>query len=254
MGKVYYLTIQESEVKPGQSQRRPGLHVDSPGVVKIKNQEACHDKKLSEGCGSSHFYSGHRWGAGSCHIFKKNTDDDISYFDVIEKHVYVTFGGIYIASNVDDSCRAWNCSIAPEGVNKLGDIEYLRHMMPNDGELLKANQIYWMTDRTPHESLPLQQSTLRQFFRIVTSEVSFWYRDHSTPNPLGVVPDPSVTKIAVGDKFAKEGVEIVTDSVEEGMKQMEKEMMLLETRNAQRCLYHKYNAGFCDESRCQLKD
>ena len=39
IGKVYYLTIQESSVKPGKSQRRPGLHVDSPGMVKIKNQD-----------------------------------------------------------------------------------------------------------------------------------------------------------------------------------------------------------------------
>ena len=234
MGKVYYLTIQESEVEPGLSQRRPGLHVDSPGVVKIKNPGADGDENMSEGCGTSHKYNGHRWGAGSCHIFTKNTNNVIPYFEVIENHVYVTFGGIYIASNVDDSCRAWNCSIAPEGVNKLGDIEYLRHVMPNEGELMKANQIYWMTDRTPHESLPLKKKTLRQFFRIVTSEVSFWYKDHSTPNPLGVVPDPSVTKIVVGDKFAEEGVEIVTDSVEEGMKQMENEGKSKEKRNKKR--------------------
>ena len=37
VGKVYYLTIQESMVKAGESQRRPGLHVDSPGNIKIRN-------------------------------------------------------------------------------------------------------------------------------------------------------------------------------------------------------------------------
>ena len=39
LGKVYYLTVQENEVKSGQTQRRPSLHVDSPGWVKIKNDD-----------------------------------------------------------------------------------------------------------------------------------------------------------------------------------------------------------------------
>ena len=38
-GKICYLTVQESFVESGQSQRRPGLHVDCPGYVKIKNEE-----------------------------------------------------------------------------------------------------------------------------------------------------------------------------------------------------------------------
>lgn len=33
MGKVAYLTVQESEVTPGATQRRPGLHIESPGVL-----------------------------------------------------------------------------------------------------------------------------------------------------------------------------------------------------------------------------
>ena len=40
LGRVYYLTIQETEVAPGQAQRRPGLHVDSPGSVKLRRGEA----------------------------------------------------------------------------------------------------------------------------------------------------------------------------------------------------------------------
>jgi hypothetical protein len=35
---------------------------------------------------------------------------------------------------------------------------------------LLPDAIYWMTDRTPHESLPLQASTLRQYFRLATSK------------------------------------------------------------------------------------
>ena len=38
--------------------------------------------------------------------------------------------------------------------------------------------------------------------------MSLWYADHSTPNPLGVKPDPAITKIVVGNKFSEEGLEI----------------------------------------------
>ena len=71
---------------------------------------------------------------------------------------------------------------------RLGDIEYLRCALPKSScHELEAGQIYWITDRTPHESIPLEAGTERQFFRIVTSTVSYWYKDHSTENPLGTV-------------------------------------------------------------------
>ena len=108
--------------------------------------------------------------------------------------------------------------------NRNGDIEHLRWALPKkEAKTMKPGQLYWITDRfgklffrrehqffntifrTPHESLPLKRSTFRQFFRIVTSDVSFWYKDHSTPNPLGVLPDPDITKIVVGNKFSDEG-------------------------------------------------
>ena len=57
--------------------------------------------------------------------------------------------------------------------------------------------------------MPLETSCYRQFFRLVTSEVSLWYRDHSTPNPLGVQPDPAITAVVVGAKFSEEGVQVV---------------------------------------------
>ena len=58
----------------------------------------------------------------------------------------------------------------------------------------------WITDCTPHESLPLPAGKSRQYFRLVTSDVSVWYADHSTPNPLGIVP-PDNVKIVHGNKF-----------------------------------------------------
>jgi len=39
LGKVYFLTIQESHVEAGQAQRRPGVHVDSAGKVIVRRKE-----------------------------------------------------------------------------------------------------------------------------------------------------------------------------------------------------------------------
>ena len=63
-----------------------------------------------------------------------------------------------------------------------------------------TGEMVWITDCTPHESLPLKAGTSRQYFRLVTSEVSVWYADHSTPNPLGIKP-PENVKIVHGNKF-----------------------------------------------------
>lgn len=209
-GRIYYLTIQESYVEAGTSQRRPGLHVDSPGKVSIKNEERLDN---DEGKGFSQQFRGHRWGMGCAHYTKKDldwNDPDFDWLDWKGGDHLVTRDGIYLASSVEASCQVWNCSVTPEAVGKLGDIEYLRSALPKSScHVLKAGQIYWITDRTPHESLPLKTGTNRQFFRLVTGPVSLWYKNHSTPNPLGVKPDPKTTRIVVGDKFSEEGVEIV---------------------------------------------
>ena len=145
-GKVYYLTIQESLVEPGTSQRRPGLHVDSPGRVKIKNQ-AEPGEELREGWGSGHRWEGHHWGEGNAHFADEiksleNTEEEES------EKFFVVYGGIFLASSVSNSSRAWNCEVAPEAVGRLGDIEYLRWALPGEGNVLKPGQLYWITERS----------------------------------------------------------------------------------------------------------
>jgi hypothetical protein len=81
----------------------------------------------------------------------------------------------------------------------MGDCEHLRDtLQPNLRKELQANTLYWITDRTPHESLPMTEGAMRQFFRLVTSDVDLWYEQHSTPNPLGVQPNG---KIITENKF-----------------------------------------------------
>ncbi|XP_012560212.2 uncharacterized protein LOC101236717 [Hydra vulgaris] len=200
IGKIWFLTIQESMVDQGTSQRRPGLHTESPGFVYIKNgslsiskdifeNKKAFNKKVQIGGGHSEISPLFvQWGYGM-----SNTD--------------VFSGGIYMASNIADSCKVWNCQILPgeDGkcvIGELGDIEHLREFLP-EAEVMKKNALYWLTDRTPHESLALSNKTHRQYIRIVTSKVSIWYEDHSTKNPLGVVPDSQITEIVRGSKFDK---------------------------------------------------
>ena len=106
-GKVNYLSIQESWVEPGTAQRRPGLHVDRLGEVKIKqhNSQTC-----IEGMGSSQQYQYHRQGAGCARYIPSQNMVDIRC---------VLSGGIYVASSLSSSCRAWNCSFKPEVGGRL---------------------------------------------------------------------------------------------------------------------------------------
>ena len=202
IGKIGYLTIQESFVEDNKSQRRPGIHTERPGKVTLVVPEDSNNKEIDglmenvaegEGC-SILRRSSIAWGMGR----RLEEGGEIQ-------------GGIYMASNVDKSCQIWNCQIMDDGmIGELGNIEYLREFLP-ESEFMAKNEVYWLTDRTPHESCPLTQGTHRQFFRLVTSQVSLWYEDHSTENPLGIVPDPEITQIVRGSKFDESGVILVRD-------------------------------------------
>jgi len=96
-------------------------------------------------------------------------------------------GGIFLASNIDKSCRAWNIVIDDPG--HLGSCEDKKHLLTEDIEcIFEKDALFWMTDRCPHESMILSSDCYRQWFRFVTGRVSLWYSQHSTFNPLGILP------------------------------------------------------------------
>ena len=72
---MYFLTIQESQVKAGHSQRRPGVHVDSAGEIIVKSKDK--ENEISamvigeEGNGDADTYR--YWGGGCAH---QVVDDD----------------------------------------------------------------------------------------------------------------------------------------------------------------------------------
>uniref|UniRef100_A0A7S3P7I3 Uncharacterized protein n=1 Tax=Amphora coffeiformis TaxID=265554 RepID=A0A7S3P7I3_9STRA len=183
VGKVAYLTIIESHVDTGATQRRPGLHIESPGVFADPPPHNTETTTCSFSPGVEH-----PWGQGV--FFGPDRFE----------------GGIYIASNQDDSTQVWDALVdrtIPGIVDRHGGCEHLRGLV-GPGTKLGAGDLVWMTDCTPHEAMPQTTAGVRQFFRLVMPYVSHWYADHSTVNPKVPVP-PSVTVIH-GNKFEKQGV------------------------------------------------
>ena len=95
--------------------------------------------------------------------------------------------GIYMASN-DGACRAWNEIV--EDRDEHGGCNPLTNAIH-----MKPSTLYWMTDKTPHEALPSKANTHRQFFRLVSDEISLWFAQHNTPNPLGILPNCPITQV-----------------------------------------------------------
>mmetsp|Transcript_57431 Transcript_57431/g.69104 ORF Transcript_57431/g.69104 Transcript_57431/m.69104 type:complete len:405 (-) Transcript_57431:15-1229(-) len=178
IGEVGYLTVHESYVKADGAQRRQGLHIEAPGT--IIDSSTTND----DGNGACRFMPSleHRWGMG---IFFGHDR---------------FLGGIYMASSTTDTSEVWDAIVhdGPGIVDGHGGCEHLRSLI-GIGTKLEANDLIWMTDRTPHEALSQRSSGNRQFFRMVTSRVSHWFADHCTPNPSVPLPDHVI--VVHGNKF-----------------------------------------------------
>ena len=148
----------------------------------------------------------------------------------MSKRRLTLLNGAYVASNVS-TLRAWNCKVGSLGdmdavIGPSGCVRHLRELLPSKcggsggcggccsggcgsgtcgggggcgcgcgcGVAFKGCQMYWMTDRTPHEQIPLQSGTYIQQFQLVTNKVDEWYLDEWTRNPLGVKPGVGETK------------------------------------------------------------
>ena len=142
-GDKAYLSINESVVAKGKTQRRPGIHTDGTSAV--------------------------GWGGGSWGGNKKTE-------------------GIWMASS-DGRCRVWNSETWD--VDNHGGMKYEPE---GSATILDPSVLYWMSDRTPHESLPALAFVPRQWFRLVADNIGIWWEKHSTPNPFGVQPNANIIK------------------------------------------------------------
>ena len=87
-------------------------------------------------------------------------DRFLSRLEQLVESSYVLQGGIYIASSLPNSSRAWDCRVDVSAIgrwlflteadfdfSRLGDVEHLRGLMPEPGTDLEAGRLYWLTDR-----------------------------------------------------------------------------------------------------------
>jgi hypothetical protein len=176
-----FLSIDERPAPSGRAQRREGLHVESPGILPLIGEMESHSQRFVPGVE-------HHWGNG-----------------IMMRSEYVE-GGIFLGSSRANTTAVWNCRIRDDHGDIIaphGSIERCRPLLGPPTRTLEAGEIVWLTDKTPHESLPgLHSSTTprRQFFRLVIGEVTAWFADHSTPNPTGYRPSAEV-RVVVGNKY-----------------------------------------------------
>jgi hypothetical protein len=107
--------------------------------------------------------------------------------------------GIYQAST-DGRCRIWD--VMTDAVSLGGSVV---RKPEGDGFVMEPGMLFWMTDRTPHESLPVEVAGWRQWFRLVSPNIAIWWAQHSTQNPTGLQVPASV-QVMPGDKFAVDPV------------------------------------------------
>ena len=149
-GEVGFLTIDETFVEAGNSQRG----FNSTGI------ERCVHIEVGE------YNSVRRWGSWRG---RPTTilDEDTQ---------------ILIANSIDDTCRVWNTK--EYAYTEDGDLSHIIEKYPeHTGQLLKAGEMAQISILTPHECVPQKESKQRQFFRIVGKGVTG--REHYfTVNPL----------------------------------------------------------------------
>ncbi|KAI9327833.1 hypothetical protein DFJ73DRAFT_964656 [Zopfochytrium polystomum] len=238
VGKVGYLTIDEGWVEPDETQRRPGLHIEAhcdvletgatdSGGGDRQSMQLKQERLWGVGVGPDILnIQGGLFQAsnvsGSCRVWDCVLRDPCG---VVGPHGSVE----HLRSLLNLGAPAPLASLPIPGAPKNApyydpdnptqqQLNVLRNnppptrdtphpaagggSKPRSGMTIAAQELVWLTDRTPHEALPVREKVFRQFFRLVTSKVTVWYAAHSTRNDeRGVVPQSDV-QIVEGDKFA----------------------------------------------------
>lgn len=155
-GEIGFLTIDESYVESGKSQRGYG---SSGRNVHI---EVGRYEDMNSGGGKNSWGGKKSWGG------KRNVllDDDTE---------------VLISNSISDTCRIWDTKEMSYTQN--GDLsEYIERYPEDTGILLKSGDLAKISIFTPHECIKQIKSSERQFFRIVGKGVS-GREDYFTVNP-----------------------------------------------------------------------
>lgn len=192
-GKVGYLTVHEGYVHAGETQRPAGLHIQRPGMFR----GYCDDKNKNE----NEEDNGKVGYPSSFQAAVEYSPSGVGIFNGSDRYE----GGIYLATSTGrhvGACRVWDALIdnrVPGIVDDDGHCENLRHVIGGRGKVLRDNELIWITDCTPYESVPQKDGGYCQFFQVTGPNISHWYEDYSTPNPDCPLPN-HVIKVTTSTK------------------------------------------------------
>jgi hypothetical protein len=151
-GEIGFLTIQESFVELGKSQRG----FNDIGISRNVHIEVGRNKDFNQ-------WGGSHWGSGT----KTLLDDSTMAL---------------IANSISDTCRVWNT--IDKSYTKNGDLSaYIDKYPEETGILMKSGEVAKISIFTPHECINQKESAYRQFFRIIGKGVT-GREDYFTINPL----------------------------------------------------------------------
>lgn len=151
-GEIGFLTIDESFVEGGKSQRG----YNASGIKRNVHIEVGRCEGLSH-------WGGGGWGGKPTTILDEDTM-------------------VLIANSVSNTCRVWDA--IEKRYTKDGDLsQYINDYPEDTGCLLNSGEVAKISIFTPHECVAQKQPSRRQFFRIVGKGVH-GREEYFTKNPL----------------------------------------------------------------------
>ena len=155
-GEIGFLTIDESFVEGGKSQRG----YNSIGINRNVHIEVGRYQNINSWGGSG---GGSSWGGNNKTLLNDETM-------------------VLIANSISDTCRVWDKKDMRFTQN--GDLSaYIDNYPTETGILLKSSQVAKISIFTPHECVNQNKSSKRQFFKIVGEGVK-GRENYFTINPL----------------------------------------------------------------------
>ena len=156
-GEIGYLTIDESFVDGGKTQRG----YNSKGINRNVHIEVGRYENKNRWGGSGGGSSS--WGGRNQTLLEDDTM-------------------VLIANNISDTCRVWDNKEL--SYTDDGDLsEYIDRYPEHTGMMLKSGEVAKISIFTPHECISQKESGFRQFFRIVGKGVT-GREEYFTVNPL----------------------------------------------------------------------
>ena len=145
-----FLTAHGAKLKPGETLRRPGKHIDG-----------------------NYLYNVERWGNGGGNDWKVTDSTILSETEFMRSYRAKT-GGMLIISNTE-SCMGWNGMFMNEPKTG-GDCSHIKELTDKSGFILKPNVIYYGNSQFIHESLPVSEDIHKNMVRITLPETYPWVK------------------------------------------------------------------------------